>query len=222
MGLGLVRSVPGADARRRTTSRRSAPTCSATTYKDVNPSGFTLTRLHARYGKDIKDDLVFRAVAPIAGGRGIPDADGKLPQGLSQDGTNNFQGRYVIQHPWTGEVACASPHRGEWGGPPAAIAQQMAAQAQSTQPQAARNLAFVPRGNVQLASLLTGGVPEIGLLDSKGASLPAPVRQPQGCGGCAAGDAGAGASGAAAMLAAIALVTRRRRQGGQGGEGQGD
>jgi hypothetical protein len=29
---------------------------------------------------------------------------------------NNFQGRYIIRHPWTGEIACENP-RGQWGGP---------------------------------------------------------------------------------------------------------
>src|SRR5262249_28377978 len=77
----------------------------AKTYKDVAYAGYTLTRLHARYGKDIADDLVFRAVAPIVGGRGIPDEQGRLPQGVEKDSSNNFQGRYVILHPWTGAVA---------------------------------------------------------------------------------------------------------------------
>jgi hypothetical protein len=32
------------------------------TYAGANPNSYTLTRLHARYGKTITDDLVFRAV----------------------------------------------------------------------------------------------------------------------------------------------------------------
>ena len=39
-------------------------------YQNVN--NFTLTRLHARYGKDLASDLVFRAVDPIEGGRASP------------------------------------------------------------------------------------------------------------------------------------------------------
>jgi hypothetical protein len=31
---------------------------------------------------------------------------------------NNFQGRYAMLHPWVGPVACESPQRGAWGGPP--------------------------------------------------------------------------------------------------------
>ena len=81
-------------------------------YKDLASRSFTLTRLHARYGKDVKDDLVFRAVSPIEGGRGIPDADGKIDMAVSQSSTNDFQGRYVILHPWTGPVTCEAPQRG--------------------------------------------------------------------------------------------------------------
>ena len=49
--------------------------------------------LHARYGKDLKDDLVFRAVEPIVGGRGVPDANGALDTGVTTTGSSNFQGR---------------------------------------------------------------------------------------------------------------------------------
>ena len=33
-------------------------------------------------------------------------------------GINNFQGRYIIRHYWTGPVACKSPRCDNWGGPP--------------------------------------------------------------------------------------------------------
>jgi hypothetical protein len=175
------------------------------TYRDA-AGGYTLTRLHARYGKDIKDDLVFRAVGPIVGGRGIPNADGSLSMAVDQAGGNSFQGRYVIEHAWTGPVACASPQRGRWGGPPEELAAQATAKP-------ATNLAFAPRGNVQLASMLTSPVPQAAMLDSKLTSLPMPVRQPQGCGGCASDgvDFGAGVGGTLAAFAAPALARRRRR-----------
>jgi uncharacterized protein (TIGR03382 family) len=173
-------------------------------YQGVANRSFTLTRLHARYGKDIQDDLVFRAVSPIQGGRGIPDADGSIDMTVAQSDTNTFQGRYVILHPWTGPVACALPRRGEWGGPPS----QLAAEA-NVKP--ATNLAFAPRGRVELASLLTTKVPQASLLASTVVSLPMPLRQPQGCGCASSGtDFGAGASGTAAVLAAMALARRRR------------
>jgi hypothetical protein len=83
--------------------------------------GFVLTRLHYRYGKDgLKEDLVFKAAEPVEGGRGTPSQDGTFPShSASPSPMNQFQGRYVILHPWKGELACKEPHRGNWGGPPA-------------------------------------------------------------------------------------------------------
>jgi MYXO-CTERM domain-containing protein len=174
----------------------------ARNYKDTGYYGYTLTRLHARYGTDIHDDLVFRAVSPIVGGRGIPDPQGKVPEGATDAGTNNFQGRYIILHPWTGEVACADPRRGVWGGPPA---QQIATPAVV----AATGTAFVPRGKVALGSMVAEDVPSIGVTRSKGLELPPPVRKPQGC-GCASGG-GAAPIGLALGVVLVALRPRRRR-----------
>ena len=67
---------------------------------------------------------------------------------------NNFQGRYAIRHRWTGPVSCQSPRRGVWGGPPNGGAPQ---------PKAALNLAFAPRGQVELGKSIKQDVPEIGL-----------------------------------------------------------
>jgi hypothetical protein len=115
---------------------------------------FVLTRLHARYGKDLKDDLVFSAAPPIVGGRELVRAGGKLEEGAQPSSVNNFQGRYAIRHRWTGPVACANPRRGVWGGPPGGALQQA---------QAALNLAFASRTGVALATSIEGDVPEIGL-----------------------------------------------------------
>ena len=84
-----------------------------------SPSGWTLTRLHYRYGADgLKEDLVFRAAPPVIGGRGVPDASGELAEhDAAPSSYNQFQGRYVILHRWEGSLACQSPHRGTWGGP---------------------------------------------------------------------------------------------------------
>ena len=170
----------------------------ASKYKGVDSYNYTLTRLHARYGKDLANDLVFRAVGPLEGGRGIPDERGQLTNDVTQGGTNNFQGRYVILHPWTGAVACANPRRGIWGGPPG---NQIAAQP-------ATNLAFAPRGRVQLSELVAQNVPQAGILASSRASLPAVVRQPQGC-GC---HAGGGAASLLELAAIGLLVVRPRRR----------
>jgi hypothetical protein len=115
---------------------------------------FVLTRLHARYGKDLKDDLVFKAAPPVAGGREHLTDGKKLEEGAKPSGVNNFQGRYAIRHKWTGPVSCQNPRRGIWGGPPSGG---------RPQPRAALNLAFAPRGQIQLPKAIKGNVPEIGL-----------------------------------------------------------
>jgi hypothetical protein len=122
---------------------------------------FVLTRLHARYGKDLKDDLVFKAAPPIVGGREFVQTGGKLEEGAKPASVNNFQGRYAIRHRWTGPVACKSPQRGVWGGPP---------DGRSVGPQPALGLAFAPRGQVSLPASIEGDVAEIGL--RKGALEP--------------------------------------------------
>ena len=165
-------------------------------YKDL--SSYTLTRLHARYGKNVTNDLVFRAVEPIAGGRGVPDAQGEISTKVTKESYNNFQGRYVIEHPWTGPVSCATPQRGVWGGP---LEQQQIAT------QAATNLAFAPRGQVQLSSLLAKDIPSVGLMSSNGQTPPIAVRQ--GC-GCETTDRPDAVLGFAAV-GLVAMLRRRRR-----------
>jgi uncharacterized protein (TIGR03382 family) len=119
------------------------------------PSGFVLTRLHARYGKGaLGDDLVFRAAQPIAGGREVHGQDSRVEQGAQPSSYNNFQGRYAIRHAWTGPIACENPRRGIWGGPPGGG---------QPQPMAATELAFAPRNRVALASIVAQDVPEISL-----------------------------------------------------------
>jgi uncharacterized protein (TIGR03382 family) len=133
------------------------------------PSGFVLTRLHARYGKGaLGDDLVFRAAPPIVGGREAPGNDGKLEQGAQTSSYNNFQGRYAIRHAWTGPVACANPRRGIWGGPPGGG---------QPQPMAATELAFAPRNRVALGQIVAQDVPEIHV--KAGAQKLPPLPQPQ-------------------------------------------
>ncbi len=125
---------------------------------------FVLTRLHARYGRDLKNDLVFRAAPPIVGGREFVRDGGRLEEGAQPSSVNNFQARYAIRHRWTGPIACEKPRRGIWGGPPGGG---------GTSLQPALDLAFAPRGAVQLASSINGDVPEIGL--RRGVLEPAPA-----------------------------------------------
>jgi hypothetical protein len=128
---------------------------------DVTPSknayGFVLTRLHARYtSKTLGEDLVFEAAPPIVGGRGTPDQHGELAEkGSKPGGRNNFQGRYTILHPWEGAIACQTPIRGRWGGPPSGKG--------GTGTQAAMDLANAKRGGAKLTTLVRQDVPELKL-----------------------------------------------------------
>ena len=133
-------------------------------------SGFVLTRLHARYGKEgAPNDLVFKTAPPIVGGREQRGANGDLEHGAETSSINNFQGRYAIRHEWTGAITCENPVRGRWGGPPPGS--QVAAGTT-----AATNVAFAPRGNVQLPMLVLRDLPEIGL--QQGVAFPPPPAPP--------------------------------------------
>ena len=131
---------------------------------------FVLTRLHARYGKELTDDLVFKMAQPIVGGREFLHNGKTLEEGAKPSSVNNFQGRYAIRHRFTGKITCANPRRGIWGGPPGGGNP-------TTQP--ALGLAFAPRGQVQLARSIKGDVPEIGLRRG----VLAPIRKPGPAGG---------------------------------------
>jgi hypothetical protein len=176
-------------------------------------SNLTLTRLHVRYGKgSLGEDLVFRTAPPIEGGRGVPGPKGDLPRGVRQDSSNNFQGRYVIRHPWTGPVECDNPQRGIWGGPVGQAEAKL---------EVATDTAFAPRGQVQLGSLLASPVPE---LDGPGNPLPGgpftapswpeiPVTRSGGCAGCAlSGTDGILPVGLVSVGAALLGWSRRRRK----------
>jgi MYXO-CTERM domain-containing protein len=173
---------------------------------DGGGGDYVLTRLHARYGKDgAPNDLVFREAGPIAGGREERDDNGRLEERSRAADYNNFQARYAIRHPWTGPVTCEHPIRGRWGGPPdgSEVAEGGAVPA--------TNLAFAPRGKVQLPNLVAQDVPELGV--KAGVPLPGGggfQQKPQGC-GCTTGDAG-GVAGGAAIAAGLTLLLRRRRR----------
>ncbi|MBA2541089.1 MAG: DUF2330 domain-containing protein, partial [Deltaproteobacteria bacterium] len=100
--------------------------------------GYVLTRLHARYGKELLNDLIFKAAPPIAGGREHIVANNELEHGAQSSSINNFQARYAIRHPWRGAITCPNPRRGIWGEPPSG--------AQIAKPQGATDIAFAPRG----------------------------------------------------------------------------
>ena len=164
--------------------------------------GFTLTRLHARYGKNaLGQDLVFKEASGLIGGR---EEAGQKQQdhGAKPSSINNFQGRYIIRHPWTGPITCAEPRRGVWGGPPSGTAPASLV---------AKDTAFAPRGKVSLASLLREPVPELKLAPS-GASAEGAGTQ-KGCGSCSAeGPSGVRIPAALAALLALTWAARTRRR----------
>jgi MYXO-CTERM domain-containing protein len=164
--------------------------------------------LHARYGKDqVGQDLVFRVAPAIVGGREMHGQGGAIERGAQTSQYNNFQGRYVIRHPWTGPVSCASPQRGVWGGPPGGSG--------APQVKPAMNIAFEPRGQVELGSLLRTEVKDDDFRTSAadpGTSFRTSGIQPRGgCAGCSSGPGGF--AGLALLMAATFLALRRRRSG---------
>ncbi|MCA9618403.1 MAG: DUF2330 domain-containing protein, partial [Myxococcales bacterium] len=200
-------------------------------------SQYVLTRLHARYDRNaLNEDLVFREAPPIVGGREFLQEGGKLERGATPSSVNNFQGRYIIRHPWTGPITCAQPRRGRWGGPPGGAQPP-------TMP--AQKLAFAPRG-VALASFTEANPTADGMsLLSKGTplgnttplppapepdttpaatgtasepapgdatSVPATPPSSGGCGGCSVGSADDARDFAWGALLALGLATWRRRR----------
>ena len=168
--------------------------------------GVTLTRLHARYAKDaLGADLVFKAAPPIVGGREFMADNGKLERGSRPDSTNNFQGRYAVRHPWTGPITCSNPKRGVWGGPPNGEGDGM--------PVAARNVAFAPRGGLELASVVKSDVPELSLTPQSGSRFAGdPIGNAPRSGGCAGCNTAASASDFAPLGIAAALFALLRRR----------
>jgi MYXO-CTERM domain-containing protein len=186
-----------------------------------------LTRLHARYGKTLSDDLRFREAAPIAGGREfVQNGQGGLEEGAQPSVQNNFQGRYAIRHVWTGPIRCEHPRRKIWGGPPPEVAQQPGFQYTGIKP--AVGLAFAPRGEIQLAQVVRRDIPELGITAGAAAAMPPasgsaastgtpspvpldlPPRTKSGC-GCATSNP-RDALGGAVLLGVGMLVARRRRR----------
>lgn len=74
------------------------------------PHQLVLTRLHTRFDQEtLKEDIVFRAAEPIAGG-----ADGDPGGEARSSNANAFQARFAVRHPWKGDISCKSPVRGNW------------------------------------------------------------------------------------------------------------
>jgi hypothetical protein len=200
-------------------------------------SSFVLTRLHARYTRDaLGEDLVFKEAPPLNGGREFrtgPGGELETTATVAKEGygTNAFQGRYAVRHPWAGPITCDAPVRDVWGGPPNGLDNGGA--------KAALGLAYVPRENVQLASFLRSDVtaldikaagelpsgvgtfsPPSGTVPGSsdagadaGAAGTAPDAKKSGCGGCVTGRAQDRAPMPGVLVAiAAALLARTRRR----------
>jgi hypothetical protein len=205
---------------------------------DGGPYGFVLTRLHYRYGREgLNEDLVFREAPAIIGGRGVPDAEGRLTEaGVQESSMNNFQGRYVMLHPWEGAIACASPQRGRWGGPPGTATPPVVGAGNIAMRAAAPTLTAIgPLLDEDIPSIqVTAGTIEAALpLDPgpPGSTSPAPEepieRGPPpalapvatetggGCASCSAADPDATLGGLAVLVGVLlrrARSTRRHRR----------
>lgn len=175
---------------------------------------FVLTRLHARYTKEtLGEDLVFREVGPVVGGREMMSSNGKtLETGASGSSYNNFQARYAVRHPWTGPITCKIPQRGKWGGPPG---NQHARPA----PKAAQKLGLVERkAKTDLVTFMKQDIPEIDF--SRTGDGPSVERvtagepKKRGCAGCAIGSDASYASygGGLFALVGLAIFSARRRR----------
>ncbi len=131
-----------------------------------------VTRLHTRYSRaTLTEDLVFQEAGAVVGGREfVTDQSGRPEQGArpAEYGSNNFQARYAIRHPWTGPIRCAHPTRGRWGGPP---------DGRENQTIAARDLAEVPRGQIRLSSVIRSPIPPV-TMGGGARRAPAPVVTP--------------------------------------------
>jgi hypothetical protein len=162
---------------------------------------YTLTRLHARYGKDdMKDDLRFREAKPVTGGREQWSRQG-LEYGATPSTNNFFQARYAIRHWWTGPMKCKSPVRGVWGGPPDGAYHQTIA---------AGRTAFAPRGKIELAAMINRDLWEIGY-KKKAVAPKSTTPAPGGTKTMGFLFFGGGAGTAIVMVGLAIFLGRRRR-----------
>jgi hypothetical protein len=137
-------------------------------YIQRSARGFTVTRLRTRYDADAPaSDLVFRRAAPVRGGLGTPDAQGRMPTEVTAARSSTFQARYAILHRRPQRIrGCRSVAPGGWGGPPEGEAPVRAARALD---------AVRRRRPIRLERLIRTPVPDLGLR----ADAAAPPRFPR-------------------------------------------
>jgi hypothetical protein len=158
-------------------------------------SGFVLTRMQLRYGKDdAVPDLSLRAVPPLAApaaGAGAHD---------------DFQALYTVHHAWDGPTPCDAPSRGKWG-------------SRGTKPRVAARLAFGSKDEIDLASMIKDDVPALDVVHAAppppdppaATSTPPPAPRATGTSGCGCAEAGGGPAPLPLALAACVAALARRR-----------
>ncbi len=168
-------------------------------------SGFTLTRLHARYGAaGLGDDFIFKKAVGIAGGRENWNKDRIENGAVVSEGFNNFQGRYIMRNRWRGAVTCKTPRFGVWGGPPegSPAARKTASALGPNSGGVAKAASDSPLFARTLDTLVAEPVPEIGVV---------PKASTSGCNCSLGGAAGGGALGVFALAGLIGRLVRRKR-----------
>jgi hypothetical protein len=178
--------------------------------------GFVLTRLHYRYSAaSLGEDLVFRAAGPVVGGRGMPNQEGELGEReATPDQINNFQGRYVILHKWEGPMACASPQRGLWGGPPngqspPAMSAQSALSTPGLANSTGANLGVLVAEDIPSIGVEMGVRPEVPQLEN---AVIDHGPQPASGGGCASCNTSTVSGGIFAFIAVVGVGLWIRRR----------
>lgn len=173
---------------------------------DLSPFGWVATRMHGRYSADeIGEDLVFVTTHAVVGGREVRDADGALEKGAKKAEFNNFQGRYVIRHEWSGPVECENPRFGVWGGPPNGGAPGVnAAPSANT-----RGEAPIETAGLDVQQLVKDAIPRSQVVPPIEVKQPKPSRASM-CAGCSTAQAGANGLLFIFVLGAIRLFGRRR------------
>jgi hypothetical protein len=180
----------------------------------------TRTVLHYRYDRDSAgEDLVFRAAPPIEGGTedSTVTCSGELTWAPTQHGAkggtdNRFQARYAMRHAWTGPMACASPVRGAWGGPPADAGASGPAEA-------AQGVAFAERKGVRLEEVVLTKVAGIepvvrevrgGARGGVDGGVAVTAGGGAGCGRCAAARGGEDGGRGWWVVVVVGMVVRGR------------
>ena len=137
-----------------------------------------------------------------SGGREVRGEGGALESGATTEGgTNTFQERYAVRHPWAGLVACAAPVRNEWSGPSSGL--------DNGGVKAALGPAYAPFSPPSPAPPVIAHGP----LEDAGAEASA--TKTSGCLGCAITPASDGTARVALGLVGLAgpaAFTRRRRR----------